>query len=149
MTVHKLGLCYFVSYMSQVFPKTECRFFSWGGVRLSPLGMLAAVWPVVPAPDDRWWVRSSKWNENWQGKLKYPEKTCSSPTLSTKNPIWPDLGSNLGCRGGKLATNCLSYGMAFKQNVSSLLMSCVYVNIGTINSISDSQRSRYLYVELL
>jgi hypothetical protein len=25
----------------------------WGGVRLSPLGMSATNWPVVPAPDDR------------------------------------------------------------------------------------------------
>jgi hypothetical protein len=25
---------------------------SWGGVRLSPLGTVATVWPIVPAPDD-------------------------------------------------------------------------------------------------
>jgi hypothetical protein len=44
-----------------------------------------------------------------QGKLKYSEKTCSSAILSTTNPTWPDLGSNTGRRGGKPATNCLSY----------------------------------------
>jgi hypothetical protein len=35
-----------------------------------------------------------------------------SATLSTTNPTWPDLGSNPGRRGGKPATNSLSYGMA-------------------------------------
>jgi hypothetical protein len=54
---------------------------------------------------------SSRWNENWQGKPKYSEKTCPSATLSTTNPTSPDVGSNLGCRGGKPATNRLSYGM--------------------------------------
>jgi hypothetical protein len=27
-------------------------FFSWGGVRLSPLGTLATSWPIVQAPAD-------------------------------------------------------------------------------------------------
>jgi hypothetical protein len=40
----------------------------------------------------RWWTWSSR-NENWQGKLKYSEKTCPSATLSTTNHTWPDLGS--------------------------------------------------------
>jgi hypothetical protein len=39
---------------------------SCGGVRLSPLGNWATIWPIVPDPDDRWWVWSSRWNENWQ-----------------------------------------------------------------------------------
>jgi hypothetical protein len=56
-------------------------------------------------------VWSSRWNENWQGKLKYSEKTCPGATLSTINPTWPDLGSNPGRRGGKPATNGLSYVM--------------------------------------
>jgi hypothetical protein len=33
-------------------------------------------------------------------------------TLSTTNPTWSDPGSNLGRRGGKPATNRLSYGAA-------------------------------------
>jgi hypothetical protein len=45
-------------------------------------------------------------------KPKYSEKTCPSATLSTTNPTWPDLGSNPGRRGGKQATNSLSYGTA-------------------------------------
>jgi hypothetical protein len=40
------------------------------------------------------------------------EKTCTSATLSTTNPTWPDPGLNTGCRRGKPATNRLSYGAA-------------------------------------
>jgi hypothetical protein len=58
-----------------------------------------------------WWWRIL-WNEDWQGKPKYSEKTCPSATLSTTNPTWPDPGSNPGRRGGKSATNPLSYGAA-------------------------------------
>jgi hypothetical protein len=83
---------------------------SWGGVRLGPLGTSATNWPIVPAPDDRWWVWSSRWNKNWQGKPKYSEETCPSASLST---TCPDRGSNPVRRGGKSATNRLSYGMAF------------------------------------
>jgi hypothetical protein len=82
----------------------------WDGVRLSPLATSATVRLLVPAPDDRRWVWSSRWNENWQGKPKYSEKTCSSATLSTTNPTLPDLGSNPSRRGGKSSTNRLSYG---------------------------------------
>jgi hypothetical protein len=51
-------------------------------------------------------------NEDWQGKPKYSEKTCPSATLSTTNPTWLDPGLNPGRRGGKPATNRLSYGAA-------------------------------------
>jgi hypothetical protein len=81
-------------------------------VRLSALGTSANIWPIVPAPNDRWWVCSSRWNENWQEKPKYSEKTCPIPTLSITNATWPDLGSNPGRRGGKPAANRLSYGTA-------------------------------------
>jgi hypothetical protein len=36
--------------------------------------------------DDDFW--SNWWNENWQGKPKYSEKTYPSATLSTTNPTW-------------------------------------------------------------
>jgi hypothetical protein len=98
--------------------EVQCEFHTvslvtWGKVRLSPLGTLATNWPIVPAPDDRWWwMWSSRWNENWQGKPKYSEKTCPSSTLFTTNPTWPDRGSNPGRRSGKPATNRLSCGTA-------------------------------------
>jgi hypothetical protein len=93
--------------------------FSWGRVRLSPLGTSATNRPIVPAPDDRWWwMWSSLCNGNKQGKPKYSEKIYRSATLSTTIPTWPDLGSNKGRRGGKPATNRLRYGTAF----SSLLV---------------------------
>jgi hypothetical protein len=40
------------------------------------------------------------------------KKTCPRVTLSTTNFTWPDLGSNPFRRGGKPATNSLSYGTA-------------------------------------
>jgi hypothetical protein len=50
-------------------------------------------WPIVPAPDDRWWwLWRNWWNEDWQGKLKYSEETYPSATLSTTNPTWLDPG---------------------------------------------------------
>jgi hypothetical protein len=56
-------------------------------------------WPIVPAPDDRWWwLWSNRWNEDWQGKPKYSKKTCPSATLFATNPTWPDSGSNPGRR---------------------------------------------------
>jgi hypothetical protein len=86
---------------------------SWCVVRLSPLGTSATNWPIIPAPDDRWWwMWSSRWKGNWQGRPKYWEKTYLSDTLSTTNPTWPDLGSNPGRSGGMPAINCLSYGTA-------------------------------------
>jgi hypothetical protein len=36
--------------------------------------------------------------------------------LSTTNLTWVDLGSNSGRRGGKMATDRLSYGAAYLNN---------------------------------
>jgi hypothetical protein len=73
------------------------------------------------APDDRWgWLWSNWWNEP-----KYSEKTCPSAILSTTNPTWPDPCANTGRRGGKSATNRLSYGAAFFCNYSSTKL-CSY-----------------------
>jgi hypothetical protein len=61
----------------------------------------------------RWvWWWGIWWNEDWQGKPKYLEKTWRSANLSTTNPTPPDPGSNPGRRSGKPATNRLSYGAA-------------------------------------
>jgi hypothetical protein len=109
-----------------------CNFL--GRVRLSPLGTSATVWPSVPAPDDRWWwVWNSRWNEHWQGKPKYSEKTYPSATLSTTNPTWPDLGLNPDRHGRKPATNRLSYGTALRRiqlfDDSAKCLVCWYQNV--------------------
>jgi hypothetical protein len=70
---------------------------------LSLFGTAATKRTIVPAPG-YWW-------NNWQGKQKYSEETCPSAALSTTNPICcPD--ANPGRRGGKPATNRLSYDTA-------------------------------------
>jgi hypothetical protein len=62
-------------------------FSGWGGAEST--WYVGHCWPNVPAPDDRWWwLWSSPWNEDWQGKPKYSEKNCPSATLSTTNPTW-------------------------------------------------------------
>jgi hypothetical protein len=91
--------------------------FIASGVGLSPL-YCGHFWPIVQAPDDRWgWLWSNWWNEDWQGKQKYSEKTYPNATFSTTNPTWPDPGSNLGHRGEKPATNRLSYGVASRSSL--------------------------------
>jgi hypothetical protein len=49
-----------------------------------------------------------------QGKPKYSEKTCLPQRhfCPSQNPTRPDPGLNPGRRGGKPATNRLSYGAA-------------------------------------
>jgi hypothetical protein len=44
-------------------------------------------------------------------KAKYSDKTYPSATLSTTNSTWLDPGLNPGRRGGKAASNRLSYGV--------------------------------------
>jgi hypothetical protein len=87
--------------------------FFWIGPKLSPLDTSAIIiWVIVPAPDDRWWVWSSRKSKNWKGEPKYWEKACPSTTLSTTNPTWPDLWSDPVQHGEKPATDRLNYGTA-------------------------------------
>jgi hypothetical protein len=90
-------------------------YFLWGWTKCTRY--CGHFWPIVQAPDDRWgWLWSNWWNEDWQGKPKYSEKTCPSATLSTTNPTWTDPGLNPGRRGGKPVTNRLSYGTALQPH---------------------------------
>jgi hypothetical protein len=50
-----------------------------------------------------------------RGNLSTRRKPSPSVTFSTTNPTLKHLGSNSGRRGGKPATNSLSYGTAFKR----------------------------------
>jgi hypothetical protein len=71
-----------------------------------------------------WGWRIIRWNEDWQGKPKYSEKTCPIATLSVTNPTWPDSGSNPGRRGGKPATNRFSYGAATTYWLQRASLTC-------------------------
>jgi hypothetical protein len=85
----------------------KCLLFCCVGVRQRPRHIPATSGPIVPATDDRW-VWTSWWNENWQGKPKYSEKTCPNAVSFTTNPTRRDLGR----RGGwNHAINRLSYGI--------------------------------------
>jgi hypothetical protein len=97
------------------------------GWDLSPLGTSVIIWPILPAPNDRW-VWSIWLNENWQGKPKYFEKTCPSAILSTTNPTWSDLRSNLGHRGGKPATNRLIPYLTVCQRKNYNLLCLLHVS---------------------
>jgi hypothetical protein len=62
------------------------HYDQWGGTKST--GYCGHFWPIVQAPDDRWgWLWSNWWNEDWQGKLKYLEKTCPSAALSATNHL--------------------------------------------------------------
>jgi hypothetical protein len=104
-------------------PQTVSFFFLSRGKKLSPLGTVATAWPIVSAPDKRWWLWSNRWDANWHGQWKYSKKTCLSATLSTTNPTLLDPGWNPGNRRGKPATNHLSYGTALSNSYN------IYTNI--------------------
>jgi hypothetical protein len=96
-------------------------FFSWSELWDSPLCTVAIVWPIVPATDDIWWLWNNQCDANCQRKPKYSKKTFPSATLSTTNPTRSDPDSNPGSRGGKPATNRLSYGRPILSDYSSIL----------------------------
>jgi hypothetical protein len=83
-----------------------------GGVQTGSTRHRAHLLSYCACPGWLWGWRIIRRNKDWQGKPKYSEKTCPSATLSTTNPTWPDPGFNAGRRGGKPATNRLSYDAA-------------------------------------
>jgi hypothetical protein len=86
-TFTKLKICELASSISL---KYLVSFSGWGETEST--WYVGHCFPIVPAPDDRWWwLWSSRWNEDLQGKPKYSEKTCPSATLSTTNPTWPGI----------------------------------------------------------
>jgi hypothetical protein len=115
-----------------------------GEVQLGPLGTAATDWPIVPAPGWLWW--RIWWNEDWQGKSKYSEKTCPSATLSTTNPTWPYPGSNPGRRGGKPATNRLSYGAACIMKLDKYIMTYEILSMAFLISNTNITASQIVAV---
>jgi hypothetical protein len=82
------------------------------GVRLSPLGTAAATDLLYqPRIIDDGDCGAGSGMGICRG-TEVLEVSCHSATSSTTNLIWFDLGSNLERRGGKPATNRLSYGTA-------------------------------------
>jgi hypothetical protein len=78
-----------------------------GGVQLGPLGTTATNRPIVPAPGDYD-------DEEEIGGMIEGETEVLGQNLSTTNPTsCPD--ANPGRRGGKPATNRLSYGTAWSK----------------------------------
>jgi hypothetical protein len=73
-------------------------------------------------------VEKNWWNEDCQGKLKYSENTCPNATLSTTYLTWLDPGLNSGRRGGKPATNRLSYGVAYGPGVNVTPVKIIPIN---------------------
>jgi hypothetical protein len=43
-------------------------FSGWGETESTWYG--SHCWPIAPAPDELWWLWSSRLNEDWQGKPK-------------------------------------------------------------------------------
>jgi hypothetical protein len=66
-------VCLFLSLRPQ-FYDDQTMLPSWCSARFNPLGRLATSGLIVPVPDNKC-VRSSWWNDNWQGNSKYLEKT--------------------------------------------------------------------------
>jgi hypothetical protein len=95
---------------------------SCGGVRLSPLGTSAPNWPIVPAPDDRWWTWSSRWNENSQGKPKYSRENLPHCHFVHRKShmAWPGLEQPL------------SYGTALASNTSSAVCEILFQLYNTV-----------------
>jgi hypothetical protein len=98
--------------MFQTYVPLGCSFFflvSLGGVRLSPLGTSATVGLLYQPrmiDEDYGEVSGMRIGRGNRSTRRKPA------TMSTTNTTWPDLGSNQGRRGGKPATNCLTYDTA-------------------------------------
>jgi hypothetical protein len=63
------------------------REFQFSSVQRTTRSVIRSAWSTVSHHHPSGY-NSSWWNENWQGKLKYWEKTCPSATLSATNSMW-------------------------------------------------------------
>jgi hypothetical protein len=90
-----------------------------------------------------------EWRLTWEPK--YSEKTCPSATLSTTNPTWLDPGLTPGHRGGKPATNRLSYGAASLKPLVSLRLSyqAAHTNHLTLRVHTCGSRTLYKIFSIL
>jgi hypothetical protein len=76
----------------KVWRKNRVSFSHGGGVQSrSPYCVHSARRPLLAyctCPGWLWWWWRIWWNEDWQGKPKYSEKTCPSATLSATDPTY-------------------------------------------------------------
>jgi hypothetical protein len=125
-------------------------------VRLSPLGTSATVgilYQTRMIDDDYGAVRGMRIG---RGNRSTRRKPCPSATSSTTNPTWPDLGSNPGRRGGKPATNRLSYGTALPRLLSRprlvFLITChstLFLRFTEVTFIGVSDTAACMTVKIL
>jgi hypothetical protein len=113
-----------------LFIHASFSFFNWnsgGWSQIWSTRHCATSRPVVPAPGDY------ECND-FQGKPKYSEITCPSAALSTRDPTCcPD--ANPGHRGGKSATDRLTYGTAIYKYIQL---------VGLLRRVISLSQGRYL-----
>jgi hypothetical protein len=69
-----------------------------------------------------WWLWRSRWNVNCSGETEVlGENMPQRHFCPSQNPTWPDPGLSSGRRGGKPATNRLSYGAALQRSFAEFL----------------------------
>jgi hypothetical protein len=92
-------------------------YYWWGGTKsLGTAATSGLLYKPQMIDEDHFW--SNWWNEDWQGKPTYSEKTCCSATLSTTNPTRP----NLSVAAGTIATLWFHYSgfqAAFTEQLPS------------------------------
>jgi hypothetical protein len=79
--------------------------------KLGPLGTSATEWPIVPAPVD-YGDGEFGGMKIGRGNRSTRRKPAPAPLCPTQIPLDQTPGLNPGRRGGKPATNRLSYGAA-------------------------------------
>jgi hypothetical protein len=83
---------------------------------------------------------SNRWNENWQGKPKYSEKTCPSATLPTKSPHGLTRARTRAAKW-EAGDNRLSYGTA----ILGLTADAVYSFLTQMSSLLKSHGSSVVF----
>jgi hypothetical protein len=98
----------------------------WGGVQLCPLDTAATNWPIVPAPG-YYGDREIGGMMIGRGNRSTQRKPAPVPLCLPQTPHACQ-DANPGRRGGKPATNRLSYGTACNDVASTYRKKCILPN---------------------